>query len=452
MTYHYTMICCKELRAFLRGESVGLDRASHILKATMRKPKRRRDPRLAQWAALVVVALLAVGLVGAGKVATMRSPSSMFEAINRGDDGAVRWLLAIGADPNKASYDGLTPLELAVARGRTEIARMLIGRGAQVNTAEGVTSALHRATLLGRADEIELLLAHGANLEAVDEQGNTALHLASRGQSDAPSAALIRAGANIEAVSGSGLRPLHLACVRNSESVARLLVAHGADLEARDEEGRTPLHHAVIAGAIAAGRVVLEAGANPNARAQRGHRPLDIALMGNSALTVDLLRYGAELPPPDRQGYTALHYAAASMWDEGAVRAIAERIAPNVRSHRNETPLHVAAANGNRNAIRALLESGADPNAVNADGDTPLHLLAGMVLPVTAEILIQGGANVEARDRRGHTVRQIVEAIVEDVPPTPGPLRRGPLQFQSNVDERKTQFMSLLERTKRQRR
>ncbi len=175
-------------------------------------------------------------------------------------------------------------------------------------------------------------------------------------------------------------------------------------------------------------------------------------MMGNSALAVDLLRHGAELPPPDRQGYTALHYAAASIWDEGAIREIAKQIAPNVRSQRGETPLHVAAANGNRNAIRALLEVGADPDVVNADGDTPLHILAGMVLPVTAEILIQGGANIDARDRRGQTIRDIVEGIVEDVPPTPGPLRRGPVQFQSNIEERKGQFMGMLERTMRQRR
>ena len=75
----------------------------------------------------------------------------------------------------------------------------------------------------------------------------------------------------------------------------------------------------------------------------------------------------------------------------------------------NETPLHIAAAWGDRHAINLLLDAGAE---VNAQGDmslTPLHAAVRSNHILAAEALLQRGANPDAVDEFRSTPRQRAE-------------------------------------------
>ena len=76
---------------------------------------------------LTVVALAIVLLVGAVPAAD----SPLLDATKRGDEAAVRSLLAEGADPNVAQGDGLTALHLAAQAGNLEIAELPAGWGCE---------------------------------------------------------------------------------------------------------------------------------------------------------------------------------------------------------------------------------------------------------------------------------------------------------------------------------
>jgi ankyrin repeat protein len=76
-----------------------------------------------------------------------------------------------------------------------------------------------------------------------------------------------------------------------------------------------------------------------------------------------------------------------------------------------KTELHDAAARGDREFVRKLLESGADPNACDERGCTALHAaLRGMHLQV-ARMLIAAGASLDACDGEGISPRQIAATM-----------------------------------------
>ena len=107
--------------------------------------------------------------------------SLLVEAISNQNVGAVRLLLAHGADPN--GRDGETPLLAGIAN--PEIVGALLDRGADAGVAnsQGTTALM---LSIGDARVLRLLLAHGAAVNAQDAQGQTALSLA-QGRQSSPS-------------------------------------------------------------------------------------------------------------------------------------------------------------------------------------------------------------------------------------------------------------------------
>ena len=185
----------------------------------------------------------------------------------------VRACLDAGYDSMARDGNGLTPLHLAVAYPREEMAEILLAAGADpmAQDIDGRTP-LH-VTESERA--IRALVAAGADPMARDSDGRRPLHVT---ESEPAIKALVAAGADPMARDSDGRTPLHLAAVEigNAETVAALLAA-GADLESRDHEGRTPLHLAALDdGWPKSMEVLLDAGAHRLAQDNEGRTPLDL--------------------------------------------------------------------------------------------------------------------------------------------------------------------------------
>ena len=90
-------------------------------------------------------------------------PTLLMEATQQGDVEAVRSLLEDGADPNAAQGDGLTALHLAAQAGKLDIAKLLIGAGAEVSatTRIGGYMPIHIASGAAHASVVGTLIEAG---------------------------------------------------------------------------------------------------------------------------------------------------------------------------------------------------------------------------------------------------------------------------------------------------
>ena len=159
-----------------------------------------------------------------------------------------------------------SPVADAAMRGDTARVRALIKQGADVNAAQGDgMTALHWAATRGDAAEIAVLTYAGARVEALTRNGNyTPLHLAARGGRVAAVKALLKVGANAKAVTSTGgATPLHLAAgIGSPEAIAALLDA-GAEVDARETAfGQTPLMWAANYDRVDAVKLLIARGAD----------------------------------------------------------------------------------------------------------------------------------------------------------------------------------------------
>lgn len=155
------------------------------------------------------------------------------------------------------------------------------------------TPEIYEAAIEGDIDKVEDLLNDDpAQINAADEYGFTALHGVAGEDQLEIARLLLEHGANVDARNDEGITPLHLAAY--SEMVD-LLTEYGAELNARSNEGETPLHIQVSeVDSFDTVQRLLELGADVNLKNDFDETPLDIALSREDDELIELLReYGA---------------------------------------------------------------------------------------------------------------------------------------------------------------
>lgn len=199
---------------------------------------------------------------------------SYLAAAQAGDILAINAFFDAGINPNAQDDDGRTALVLAAVRGNLGVVNALLAHNVDVNVKDknGYTALTHAVdakqedvvdTLLNRTEldpnarglnqrpvllayvwrdskgKVEKLLALGADVNAEDVDGDTALHGAARSGNVEILQMLLDKGALPNAKNKQGGTPLMWAAVYGNAEAANLLLNRGADASIKDNDGIT---------------------------------------------------------------------------------------------------------------------------------------------------------------------------------------------------------------------
>lgn len=333
-------------------------------------------------------------------------------AIRAGDAARVRTVLASGVPASVLQADKSAPLVIAVVNKQHEIAKALLDGGADANIRHPSyynATALMLAVNNRDAVMTRLLLEAGADVNLTDKAGDSALNWATF-YGDAEIAELLLARGIDATLFGHG-NALDVAMRRGHQALVERYtdyLGRRNPVSAKD----AALFAAVAGGDLVAARAALAAGANIDALDGTHRTALAAAARrGDVPMATALLDAGAKIDATDPIGFTPLMEAARDgkaqavtlLLDRGA--DVARRAAGNGLEL---SALHLAAAAGQPDTVRLLVQRGAPIDALDSELATPL-LWATNQQPAIAVLLVELGANPDLAPKEGASPRKIAE-------------------------------------------
>lgn len=292
---------------------------------------------------------------------------------------------------------GMTKLHHAATHHSFPLVQSLINQGANLRSRsnDGKT-ALHYACLHSNSETsiIKLLLSKSEVRELVnlkDDNGQTPLHYASKSGFANGIRLLIDCGAEIDIHDNHGFSPYLWAAIAGKDEAIGLLLSVGVDIDSTSPDGKSALGWAASLGHTSVAGSLIRNGADlMSTTRDTQSTPLEqAAAFGSLPAIKFLLPLYPDLNRRDRDGWSAIHWAA----EEGhlsTVMLLLENGADlNAVSSYGTSPLHCAANGGHTSIVRELLRRGADPTKFTCHGWTPLHHAAFMGYYDVVRILLQ---------------------------------------------------------------
>uniref|UniRef100_A0A336L5G5 CSON003381 protein n=1 Tax=Culicoides sonorensis TaxID=179676 RepID=A0A336L5G5_CULSO len=363
---------------------------------------------------------------------------SLLAACSDNDMTTVRKLLGENSGINEGTDDGDSLLSLACSAGYYELAQVLLAMSAQVEDRgqKNDCTPLMEAASAGHIDIIELLLKHGADVNAQSSTGNTPLMYACAGGHVDAVKLLLAAGANVEDHNENGHTPLMEAASAGHVSVAKILLEHGAginthsnefkesaltlacykghldmvrfllgagaDQEHKTDEMHTALMEASMDGHVEVARLLLDSGAQVNMPTDSFESPLTLAACGGHVdLAMLLIERGANIEEVNDEGYTPLMEAAREGHEEMVALLLSQGANINAQTEETqETALTLACCGGFLEVADYLIKHGAD---IELGASTPLMEAAQEGHIELVRFLLDNNANVHAQTQTGDT-------------------------------------------------
>jgi ankyrin repeat protein len=243
-----------------------------------------------------------------------------------------------------------------------ETIKQLLDKGAEVNAKTDEGTALMMAVRRGHTQIVKLLLAAGAQVDAKHRLGDSALIMSAgrsipemnppSGQPLPPPASeimslLLAGGSDPNFIGQWGHTALMEA---NTAAKVKLLLTHGAHVNDRDEMSKTALVHAVDRGAVEVVEALLQAGADASIPDEKGTTALMYALQ--------------EPSPYNREGSPEQRLEAARLLLKGKIGDV------NAQNENGETSLMRAVDLGAVEVVKSLLDRGANVNLSDVLGSS----------------------------------------------------------------------------------
>jgi len=314
------------------------------------------------------------------------STPEIYTASEQGNENKVKNLLDSGADVNAKNEQGETALMVALFEEHDKIVVMLLAYGADVNvknndgnTAITFASQKYMEIMLDKidwnenrnnlffmvseqiqddsvddTDFLRMILDSGANVDTLDENGNSVLFYASELGLANTVKILLDSGADVNKKNNSGETALQVAVAYNKPEIVTILLRNRADMNAKNNSGETALQVAVAYN-------------KPEIVTILQSHEADMVFMRKS------LENEADMNAKNADGNTTLMLASRDGHAEIVVMLLASGPDMNAKNHDGNTTLMLASREGHAEIVAMLLDSGADMNAKNNDDETALE-------------------------------------------------------------------------------
>ncbi|MCH1923524.1 ankyrin repeat domain-containing protein [Shewanella sp. C32] len=315
-------------------------------------------------------------------------------------------------DVNVRNSINNSPLLAASSKCYTALVQFLLEHGADVNACGGFDNSmpLHRAisnwNFIDKEDRratVEVLLAHGADANGFDPDGDTPLMCAAAYGCLTAVEALLAHGVDVNIANPAGFTALHNAAWRPfgydnhveygrdencidqglKKQIINLLLEHGADINAATkEEGYTPLTVAMLKDHADIFVRLMKRGADLNKADAHGRTPLMIAVKDCHERYVNFLCGNPvvreKVEQLDGEGSNLMHYIAQRQHSGQALemfQLFTRRLQLSFKANDSQiTPLHYAAFRGHAELINEMAALGIDVNAADDSGNSALHV------------------------------------------------------------------------------
>lgn len=345
----------------------------------------------------------------------------LIDAIVEGDREKIAKLLEAGANPNKATKDGKSPLHYAARLGHGDICDLILDAGAQLNPRdkELKTPLFDALASPNPAKMVQFLLDAGLSADIEDSRGRAPLHEAAETGSIETIKALAAKTGNPARPDSRGVQALHLAAEKNTVGAVQALLFERVGVFSSTHDGDTALHIAVArkdGDDVAQFLLKTEAAQLVNAVNLSGRSPLHLAVLHKKEqLAQEMIGHGADVNLPDRQGMTPLHEAADTANIKMAKLLIAAGAdVGKAQQSSRVTPLILSIRQSSKALAEVLLDNGADPGLPDGDGITPLMAAASKPSSAIAGLLLAAGASATVKDRLGRNVLQHCNSMLDE--------------------------------------
>jgi ankyrin repeat protein len=341
-------------------------------------------------------------------------------AVQNRDIDSLALLLRYGANVDGPDKEDVTPLLAATEHSFFEGAKLLLKAGANPNLSAGPNSesSFCRAACDNRIDLVQLMLAHGGDVDLVMESGNTTLvQCMNKTVSPRLVEILLKSGGDANAKNGEGATALFQAIQVNRVDLMTVLLDNGANpnlpgpkhplwpstykpkaLQLMLSRGadckKTPgiMELASSLKKLESIQILMQSGVSPNVRKDGIYTPLCSAIRDNSAdIVTYLLEHGAD------PNLNAAEYPAFKCITHNRIHFLPQLLAAGVDLRKPKGIIETAVAHNNKEALLWLIDQGVSPNDRSPEGNTPLTTAIREERIEMVELLLANGADPAIR-------------------------------------------------------
>eukprot|EP01155_Anaeramoeba_flamelloides_P024255 Anaeramoba_flamelloidesa809508_40.p1 GENE.a809508_40~~a809508_40.p1 ORF type:complete len:579 (-),score=150.49 a809508_40:32-1768(-) len=300
-------------------------------------------------------------------------------AIEQEHNKLAKWLIKFGADILTTTFSGLNLLSLCSINGNEKILNLLL-QNEQIKLLNLINQRDHsqKSPLIYACENnhiniLNTLIEHGADVNQLGTNGQSALHFASACSSDSCLKMLLNLDIEIDLRDNIGHTALHCSCAAGSLKCIKLLIEAGCKVNVKDYFGSTPLHEAACINNSKIFDYLVNVGkADILIKDLNGSTPVHVTAISGSAQIMEwLIENNIPLTNIDEDGNIPLHLAVEADCIEIVELILSQKNVKEIINLENfalKTPLHLALEMENAPITECLLINGADANILEELG------------------------------------------------------------------------------------